>query len=560
MNFLKKKNTSDNPSTTVYNLLRVLNIPATYSHVEKTLQEHPDYPSLLSMAESLPDWGVNTEGVKGDINDLTDADYPSIIHQKSKTMEHDFAVLENVQDGRAKIIHPTDGPKTLRLNEFGEIWSGILLRANPDKITGEQNFKAHRKSERLTLTRKFLTQFGLPGLFFLAFGCGLAQTGSLGILIPLGLAKTVGFVLCMVMVAASLGESGMMNTLCPMGRIVNCHRVMQSPAGRIFGVSMAEWGMLYFAGGLISLLASLFFGHFINDLFVIGVLGCLILPYTLFSLIYQAFIVRSWCWMCLAVMFIFWIEFYLLYDITINQFVDSIQTITFPTSIILGFGLSALGWVALRQIITAAKNAEAFENNITRLRRHPDYIRMQLGKAGPIDMGQMPFEVEVGPANAQIVMTLVANPLCGHCWKAFNQMDKIIDVGKGKIKANIRFLVSDDDESQNATEQMLDREVSLRILSLAEQGDRNQVHKALRTWFAEDDHFSKGKFDRWSTQFPVGENEATKISPSVLTKQKEWAMQNKVFGTPTVFFGNRQLGRGLQLGDLKIFLMRQFET
>jgi len=334
---------------------------------------------------------------------------------------------------------------------------------------------------------------------------------------------------------------------------------MLSPAGRVFGVSMAEWGMLYFSGGLLSLAASFFFGQFQNDLFFIGILGLLALPYTVFSVVYQAFVVSSWCWMCLVIQAIFWLEFYLLFDTAIYRFYENISEPAFPFSLVIGFGGAALIWIALRHAIIATKNAKAYEYMATRLRRQPDYIQMQLNKTKAFDMGQMPFEVEVGPADAGIAMTMVVNPLCGHCWKAFKQMDQIIEVGQGKIKANIRFLVSDEDKTQNATEQMVDREVSLRILRMAQRGDREGVHRALRKWFAEDDRFSKGKFDRWVMQFPHDDGDSNGIAAMVLSQQRGWAIRNKIVGTPTLFFGDRRLLNGLQLEDLKIFLMRQSE-
>jgi ABC-type bacteriocin/lantibiotic exporter with double-glycine peptidase domain len=249
---IKKKEASDNPSVSVYNLLRILDIPATYRHIDKTLQEHPDFPSLLSMAESLPEWGVSTEGVNGEVKYLTEKDYPSIVHLVDNKIGKHFAVLQGVQGGIATIIHPVYGRKTISLDEFSRTWTGILLRAIPGKKRGDPNYKAHLKAQRLSRLRWILTLFGLPVIFLLAFSFGLAKVGMLDTLIPLGLSKAAGFVICIVMVTASLGEGRMMNSLCPMGRIINCHRVIQSAAGRMFGVSIAEWGMLYFAGGLHS--------------------------------------------------------------------------------------------------------------------------------------------------------------------------------------------------------------------------------------------------------------------------------------------------------------------
>jgi uncharacterized membrane protein/protein-disulfide isomerase len=556
-----KKDATDNLSTTIYNLLMALKIPATYSYVNKTLKEHPDVPSLLSLAESLPNWGVKTEGVKGEVADLSDVDYPSIVHLSKSNMKQSYAVLENIEDGHASIIHSSEGRKSYTLDEFAEIWSGILLRVFPEKNADEPDYEAHQKSQRLVVFRKLLTKIGLPFLFLIAFGYGLAQAGFLDTLIPLGLAKVIGFILCSIMVAASLGSADMLRSLCPMGKVVNCARVMRSPAGRIFGISMAEWGLLYFGGGLLTLLASFFFGQLANDLLFLGLIGLLTLPYTLFSIVYQAFFVRSWCWMCLVIMGIFWFEFYLLYDRTIPFLTSGALEVSFPLSILLGFGITALTWISLRSVLNEAETAKKSEHKITQMRREPEYIKFKLDKADPTNMGNLPYEVEIGPSDAKITITAVVNPLCGHCWKAFNQLDQMISIAKGNLKGAVRFLVTPDKEEETPTEieEFLDREVSLLALMMAQDGKRELVHQALADWFVPGDSFSKAKYNRWQQKYTLGDEKMKQKAKNVLNMHRSWAMNSNIAGTPALFFNNRRLPVGFQLDDLKIFLMRQFQ-
>jgi uncharacterized membrane protein len=558
--YIKKKDVTDNPSATIYNLLMALKIPATYNYVDKTLKEHPDYSSLLSLAETLSNWGVKTEGVKGKVSDLSDTDYPSIVHLSTTTKGQDFALLENIENGQASILDSSFGRKRFKFDDFEKIWTGILLRAVPAEKAGEPDYEAHLKSQRLTGFRQFLIKIGLPILFLITFGRGLAQVGSMGTLIPLGLAKAVGLILCSIMVAASLGKGDMLRSLCPMGKVANCARVMRSPAGRLFGVSMAEWGLLYFCGGLLTLLISFFLGQFDNDLLLLGLIGILTLPYTLFSVIYQAFIVRSWCWMCLVIMGIFWFEFYLLYDRIIPYLISGALNVSFPLSLILGFGTVTLIWISLKNVLKAARTADESERLVTRIRRQPEYIQFKLGKSDQCDMGNLPFEVEIGPSDARITITAVVNPLCGHCWKAFNQLDQLISIAKGNIKGAVRFLVTPNKEKETPTEieEFLDREVSLRVLMMAQDRKHELVHQALTDWFAPSDSLSKAKYNRWRQKYTLGDSEMKQKANKVLGLHRSWALDNKIIGTPTLFFNDRRLPVGFQLDDLKTFIMRQF--
>lgn len=45
---------------TVSNLLGICGIPHTIDFIRNTLMTHPDYPSLLSLSESLLEWGLKT--------------------------------------------------------------------------------------------------------------------------------------------------------------------------------------------------------------------------------------------------------------------------------------------------------------------------------------------------------------------------------------------------------------------------------------------------------------------------------------------------------------------
>ena len=553
-----RRSADDTPAVAVNDLLKCLGISATLSHVRNTLSGHPDYPSLLSLAESLPEWGVHAEGVKGTIGDLSDVDFPSIVMLENGKHSQTFAVLENMMDSVVTINHPADGHQTLSLKDFGKLWSGVLLRTTPSENGFERDFVRHRKEERFAFAKRMVIMLGLPLLFLMAFAYGIAHVESPGMLIPLVLVKICGFAVCGVMVADTLGGSNLMSSLCPTGRVINCHRVMRSPAGKLFGISMSDWGLLYFGGSLLSLLAALYFGQFRNDLMLLGILGLFTLPYTVFSVVYQTFVIRSWCWMCLVVMGLFWAEFYLMYDI-LQQFVGTgFSGIVFPMSILIGFGAAVVGWASLKHIIQSAGKAGSLEQQLTRLRRQPEYIHYQLSKTGNSEMGHFPIEVEIGPKDAKLTISAVVNPLCGHCWQAFNHLDQLISLGMGQVKGTIRFLVTPnrDEEAPTKAEEFLDREVSLRILAYAVNGRRELVHKALTDWFSPNDTLSTGKFDRWQQRYHDIDEVTRRTAVGVLDQQMQWARSHEIIGTPTLYFNGHRLPYGLQLEDLKLYVMR----
>ncbi len=175
------------------------------------------------------------------------------------------------------------------------------------------------------------------------------------------------------------------------------------------------------------------------------------------------------------------------------------------------------------------------------------------------DMGNFPDDVEIGPHDAKIKLTLVANPLCGSCWTAFRQMEALIHFGHGQIKGNIRFLLWLGDEEKSPAEKFLDYEVSALILSLAQAGNRQGARDALSDWFSSGEGFTKRKFNKWSGKY-VGQchNERKKVEKS-LRLHYEWAMKASIRATPTIFLNSIKLPMEIQFEDLKYLLLRQIE-
>ena len=113
---------------------------------------------------------------------------------------------------------------------------------------------------------------------------------------------------------------------------------------------MAEIGLIYFSGCLLAMLPAAI-GNTSPNLFIIALLNLFTLPYTLFSIIYQGFIIRSWCLLCLSVMAIFWIEFYILSGIIFNG--NSNYSTTGIATFIFGYIVSIVIWAGLRSRLSS---------------------------------------------------------------------------------------------------------------------------------------------------------------------------------------------------------------
>lgn len=561
--------------TTVQNLLHRCNVMASSNHVRNTLQQHPDYPSTLAIVETLPEWGVNSEGVSGTVNDLTEVDYPSIVQMapSPEVFEEfekrnikipfgdEYVVLESMDFGKVTLLFASTGRMELSIEDFSKIWSGVLIRALPNKDAQEKEYKKHQRQERHASMKDSLLLIGLPTLALMSFAFTFAAVGQSAVLWSLSAIKAIGLAVCTIMAAGSGRHDGLLSSLCPLGAFVNCQRVMASPAGKILGIPMADIGIVYFAGGLLALLLSVGVGGVTGVLVYLGILSLLALPYTVFSIVYQGAVLKSWCWLCLVVQVLFWLEFVLLFDRLIN--LPSTWTTALTTSgaisLFLGLGFAALSWTALKSILQNSRKAEDLANEVIRLRSNPENIKSELNGSERSDLGTFPLELVHGNPNAQVNITSIVNPLCGHCGHSITEIINIVERGKGAIKATIRFLVMAKPENNTKVEQKLDYEVSRIVLSLVAIGEPKTAFTALRAWFVSEDSSTAGKFDNWRNNYePETDNSSMEKAKSVLDGQLKWALENKIMSTPTTFINGVLLPGRIQLTDLKYFFIRTF--
>ncbi|WP_187367620.1 vitamin K epoxide reductase family protein [Bacteroides bouchesdurhonensis] len=100
---------------------------------------------------------------------------------------------------------------------------------------------------------------------------------------------------------------------CKMGKHVDCFQVTRSNYSKFFGwLSWAELGMAYFLAVTLWVAIAPISSQWILPL---GWLLLLPLPFTLWSLYTQAFLIRKWCLFCCTIVFILWLNALILYFI-----------------------------------------------------------------------------------------------------------------------------------------------------------------------------------------------------------------------------------------------------
>ena len=524
----------DNAIVAAYRLARLLRVKVTRRTLEETLGNHPDYSSLLSLSDAFDEWKVDNAALQLDKNQLAEVPVPFLAYLTvDKGM---FAVVRAVSGNSVEWLHTGNGWRRESVAEFLGKWTGAVLLAEPSDESGEKDYASNRRKDVLESVRipflAFVIWVAVVSALCLAFGGGLQADGWN--LYGLLLVKLAGVAVCSLLLWHQIDrDNGFIKSLCQLGGKSGCASILDSKAANLFTwLSWSEIGFFYFSGGCLALLLG------IHDpaitVFLIA-LNLLALPFTLYSLYYQAVVARQLCVLCLAVQVSLVLEFACGFGLW-----QSIPTgFDFRTIGILlsAFSVPVAGWVFVKPFLLAARKVEPLENDLRKFRNNPELFSIILKQqpAMPIvdeDMGAM----VLGNPDAGHAITIVTNPYCQPCAKTHAEMEELL-AGNSNLKCRIIFAASNDEGDARG-------EVARYILSLPVGQQGAELH----AWFTADRE-QKDEMRKRMIANPVSEKAA-----GLLEWQQSWCKRAEIKATPTIYIGQHRKPDLYGLADLKHIL------
>ena len=531
--WFKQHTAAENLTKAVVNLIYHLGVPVTPSTVSDVLQAHPHFPSVAAAVHALQTWGIDAQGSKITSDLLDRIPLPCLADLHNGTM----VVLIAVADGQVTFIDPAHGWITSPVETFDKQWNGTILAVETTDEAGEKDYAAQRQKERRAAWRRHALWAGSGVAALLALGLMVRALWGTPVLLGLPIAKSLGLAVSLALVLHHVSHTNpLLQRVCPAGPTVNCAGVLRSRAALLFGwLPMADLGALYFAGGLLTLLlAGLHEPALPGALFFLAVLTVLALPYTVFSVYYQARVVKQWCWLCLAVQALFWVEFLLIGPYTLETALALDPMAAAVT--VLGFGLPALVWLAVQPALKKAGETDAWYYRYLRLRRNPAVVEQLLQQETPVSITALPIELKFGRDEAPYVLTVVAHPQCPACARAYREARHLLDAYPDQIAVVLRFYCPEPDGPG--------KELARNTLALIMQKRQSEAVILLERW-----HTHPLEPSYWMDGFTRSENLYDAVD-SILRAIVTWARAVPITGTPTVYLNARPLPPGMDVADL----------
>ncbi len=486
------------------------------------LLSHPDYPSLKAITDSLDYFGIENvaANVPKDALVQLPPSFLALIEIESITQ----LVLVYRESSNIRVTLESGKIRRYGVDEFLKLWTGTIIAIEvPEKKVSKSSLNVSRKNvTAFVLILSFLGMFVFQGV--------TAVTSIYAFLSLLGL------IISYLIIDEALGkENVFVARVC--GTIsssdAGCSRVINSKSGVVLkGLTLGDISFIYFLSLTIS---TVLFMANIGMLLFITALSLPVIFYTIYS---QAFVLKSWCALCLGTSAVVLLQFVTLviafsgWDFSLQYLANGIFIVT----------LVSTGWLLTKPLLKSKKLLKEVQKDYMVLKRDASVFGAILKENEVINLEAVGEDSQIffGNRNGVLQLTAYTNPLCGYCTEAFKAYDKLLKQFPEDVGVQFVFNTPKDIKNQSTL-------ISKRIVELYIE-NANSALSALRLWFSSRD------LDLWKASY--GERTSMLLtSENILSEHRKVVTTNRIDYTPETLIGNSKLSRKhYQYRDLPLFI------
>lgn len=510
--------------------LKDLNIPISRKYVEKRIASHPDYPSLLSISDTLDQLGIPHGAVRVEKENLAELPVPYLLHLKRGRGE--FFTIKRSED--------------LEKNpDILDAWDGVVLLAEAGEMPEDEENRISLAREKAVRSAIVLSLLSASCVFTLL----LLQNFSMINLLLLATAAA-GILLGYLLIAKDLGITyEAVESFCRTGQKSSCDEVLRSEEAKVFGeISLSDVVLSYFTFQFI--VAGFFIPVWENVAFlwVLAAGGVLALPTVGYSLYVQGIKLKSWCRLCLLV------DAVLLVQATLFGWLIVTGLLTWSDINLWAAGLSLFLLLATGSLIFLVKNrikegvrAESAERAASRIKNDPVVFTHLLVQEKQADDIPLEGEITIGDPHAPVRILMAASLGCGPCKEGFEKSAKLVTRYPEKVNLSIRFLMpaGDEDGETGPGRYILsywNKQIH-RKDHTSEQGTMKTV-ELIRDWYA------LKNLDLFKEKYPQRSNGHDDTVEQWASRHAEWFDKAGLKGTPTFFVNGYKLPEQYRIENL----------
>lgn len=512
----------------IIDYLRAMKLNVSHAYIEKQLLSHPDYPSILSVSDTLEQLGLSVQVGRTEKEQLLNIPYPYLLH--SKAHQSGFLLINN-----EKVL--SNHLEKLKIGE------GVVLKAEHKEEVSNPYYEESLQKETLQKWSKYIVLLSVGMLLLLSLLSNLSFENIIFLLTALA-GLTLGYVL----IAKDLGvKYAAVESFCGAGAANHCDKVLTSEYSKLFGtVSFSDAVLSYFAVQTIIAGFVLPFSEATTAWWtVLGGLAALSIPVILFSLYYQWAKIQAWCRLCLLVVGVLTLQI----GFFSYAFLNGLFTPNSPGMVELGTTLSLFAGIGsvviwMKELVKSKKSGLLHEVNANRTKYRSDVFTYLLHKGKQVDSNTLLKDMVIGPKEGPIEILAIINLHCQPCKIAYEELLKLHYMYPNILKIKIRLLNSGRNTLKNYS-------ASTYVIRYWENHIYNKdIESSLTKQFFKDWYRYNDK------DLFINKYQLTKINKSLSADivyentVYEWITRSTIIKTPTFFLNGFMLPDNYSLKDI----------
>ncbi|MBZ4042604.1 thioredoxin domain-containing protein [Flavobacterium hibisci] len=510
----------------LFNYLEKEEIPFDKSEFLFQVQSHPQYPNILSIADTLSFFNIENGVIEVAISDI-ELLPDSFITFLKEGADNVKAFFVTKKDGYYHCSYERK-TKILDINELKALWSGIVFLVEKS----ENEFETKAKKNTFWWL-KLLIFFCLFAIILYCFSPNFQS--FLFFIFP---------ILGLVFSLAALKDlfdtkSELLDNFCNMTAATSCTDVLGSTKWKIFKFfSFGDLSVVFFSTQFVGFLLFIFR---LNETLFFDLQKILLLcsvPVLFTSIYYQKFVEKKWCPICLIIIGVFLLEIIYVeirHRSSFNFHIHSFIIFAFT------FTLVSTCWFILKQLLLKLKSLKEFQIKGNRFMRNYEIFKNNLVASQAIQ--SIPFQSQetiiLGNPDAILKIIVVTSPFCGFCKVVHEVIEEIIDKYSEKVCFQIYFNFnnnSNDNESKM---------IHHKLMSIYFNQGSKVFMKALGDWY------NKKNEIKIIGDSVINSNLNLDL---ILEKQFEWCQLNGINYTPAIIIRGYLLPKQYDKKDLIYFI------
>jgi uncharacterized membrane protein len=489
-------------------------------------QSHPDYPTLLSIADTLSFFNIQNGAIRIDASkiDLLPDCFIAILKEENgkPILETKLYLIER----KANKYFLSSSKTAIEISKakLESRWNNIVLLVEKPKL------------ENAVITNKNMFFWFLPFLCLVLFLFTLFQfqdnlQTKLFFIFPI-----LGVLFSIAALKDLFGtKSELINSFCNITASTSCTIVVGSTKWKVFElVNFSDLSIVFFTSQFLGLFVFFFSGDAITYFSVQKILLLGAIPILILSVYYQKFVEKKWCPICLVIITVILLEL-----VYLMAFQNSAFLISTKELIVFGFiFLSVMMiWSALKKLLTKQKELKEYQLKAIRFERNYAIFKNSLLAK---DKAELPQSLIIlGNKESKTKITVISNPFCGHCKGAHEVIETILEKHHNDVQ--IQVILKANLETENEESKKLFRS----LIKIYQQNGESAFIIALKNWF------NNKNTEEWFSLFPI---KTTTEFDTVFNSQYKWCEENDYNFTPAIFVNGFEYPKAYNRESLEFFV------